>query len=264
MTADSQVATLSAEAITIEERTPFQIVLNRFKRHRLAMVASIVMLAIFGITIFAPVIAPFKIQELSVNKYFAPWGTVDEETGRTHYMGTDNIGRDYFSRLIYAGRISLTVAILSVIIAETIGITVGAISGFFGGWVDAVLMRFVEFMLTIPTLPLLLIISSMLLRNDELINIPDPILQFMGNILLLSPRDSRNAVLIVLVLAGFGWLTTAQLMRGTVLSLREQTFVEASRSLGASNFRDHHARYDPQRHGNPSSWTLRSGWLVTS
>ncbi|MBV6393728.1 MAG: Glutathione transport system permease protein GsiD [Anaerolineales bacterium] len=237
MTADSQVATLSAEAITIEERTPFQIVLNRFKRHRLAMVASIVMLAIFGITIFAPVIAPFKIQELSVNKYFAPWGTVDEETGRTHYMGTDNIGRDYFSRLIYAGRISLTVAILSVIIAETIGITVGAISGFFGGWVDAVLMRFVEFMLTIPTLPLLLIISSMLLRNDELINIPDPILQFMSNILLLSPRDSRNAVLIVLVLAGFGWLSAAQLMRGTVLSLREQTFVEASRSLGASNFR---------------------------
>ncbi len=237
MTADSQVATLSAEAITIEERTPFQIVLNRFKRHRLAMVASIVMLAIFGITIFAPVIAPFKIQELSVNKYFAPWGTVDEETGRTHYMGTDNIGRDYFSRLIYAGRMSLTVAILSVIIAETIGITVGAISGFFGGWVDAVLMRFVEFMLTIPTLPLLLIISSMLLRNDELINIPDPILQFMSNILLLSPRDSRNAVLIVLVLAGFGWLSAAQLMRGTVLSLREQTFVEASRSLGASNFR---------------------------
>jgi peptide/nickel transport system permease protein len=92
---------------------------------------------------------------------------VDEATGRVHYMGTDNIGRDYFSRLIYAGRISLTVAILSVLISEFIGIIVGAISGFFGGWVDAVLMRFVEFMLTIPTLPLLLIISSMLLRNDE-------------------------------------------------------------------------------------------------
>jgi peptide/nickel transport system permease protein len=98
-------------------------------------------------------------------------------------------------------------------------------------------MRFVEFMLTIPQLPLLLIISSMILRDDQLISIPDPILKFMGNILLLSPRDSRNAVLIVLVLAGFGWLSAAQLMRGTVLSLREQTFVEASRSLGASNFR---------------------------
>ncbi len=233
----AQVAKLSPEAVTLEERTPFQIVMNRFKRHRLAMISLIVMIGIFIVTILAPVIAPFEIQELSVNDYFVKWGTVDQATGRVHYMGTDNIGRDYFSRLIYAGRISLSVAILSVLISEFIGIVVGAISGFFGGWVDAVLMRFVEFMLTIPTLPLLLIISSMLLRNDELIAIPEPILKFMSNILLLSPRDSRNAVLIVMVLAGFGWLSAAQLMRGTVLSLREQTFVEASRSLGASNFR---------------------------
>ncbi len=233
----AQVASLSPEAVTIEERSPFQIILRRFQRHRLAMISLVIMLAMFTITILAPYIAPFEIQELSVNKYFVPWGTVDEETGRVHHMGTDNIGRDYFSRLIYAGRISLTVAILSVLISETIGIVIGAISGFFGGWLDTVLMRFVEFMLTIPQLPLLLIISSMLLRNEELIAIPDPVLKFMGDILLLSPRDSRNAVLIVLVLAGFGWLSAAQLMRGTVLSLREQTFVEASRSLGASNVR---------------------------
>jgi len=233
----AQVAKLSPEAVTIEERTPFQIVMKRFKRHRLAMISLVVMIGIFIITILAPVIAPFEIQELSVNDYFVEWGNVDAETGRVHYMGTDNIGRDYFSRLVYAGRISLTVAILSVLISEFIGIIVGAISGFFGGWVDSVLMRFVEFMLTIPTLPLLLIISSMLLSNDELIAIPEPILKFMSSILLLSPRDSRNAVLIVMVLAGFGWLSAAQLMRGTVLSLREQTFVEASRSLGASNFR---------------------------
>ena len=233
----AQVANLSAEAVTIEERTPFQIVMKRFRRHRLAMISLVVMLGMFLITILAPVIAPFEIQELSVNDYFIKWGSVDQATGRIHYMGTDNIGRDYFSRLIYAGRISLTVAILSTIISELIGIVVGAVSGFFGGWIDSVLMRFVEFMLTIPTLPLLLIISSMLLRNDELIPIPDPVLKFMANILLLSPRDSRNAVLIVMVLAGFGWLSAAQLMRGTVLSLREQTFVEASRSLGASNFR---------------------------
>jgi len=233
----AQVAKLPAEAVTIEERTPFQIVMNRFKRHRLAMISLFIMIGIFMITILAPVIAPFKIQELSVNDYFVPWGTVDEATGRTHYMGTDNIGRDYFSRLVYAGRISLSVAILSVVISEFIGIVVGAISGFFGGWIDAVLMRFVEFMLTIPQLPLLLIISSMLLANNDLIPIPDPVLKFMGSILLLSPRDSRNAILIVMVLAGFGWLGAAQLMRGSVLSLREQTFVEASRSLGASNFR---------------------------
>jgi len=233
----AQVPTLSAEAVTIEERTPFQIVMTRFRRHRLAMIALVVMAFVFFITILAPVIAPFEIQELSVKDYFVDWGTVDQATGRVHYMGTDNIGRDYFSRLIYAGRISLTVALLSTLISELVGIIVGSISGFFGGWLDTILMRFVEFMLTIPTLPLLLIISSMILRNDELIKIPEPVLQFMGKILLLSPRDSRNAVLIVMVLAGFGWLSAAQLMRGTVLSLREQTFVEASRSLGASNLR---------------------------
>lgn len=233
----AQVATLSAEAVTIEERTPFQIVMNRFKRHRLAMVSLVLMSVIFIITILAPAIAPFTVQELSVNKYFVEWGTVDEDTGRVHYMGTDQIGRDYFSRLVYAGRISLTIAIVSILFSEVIGVIIGAISGFFGGWIDSVLMRIVEFMITIPQLPLLLIISSMLLQNEELIAIPEPLLKFMGEILLLAPRDARNAVLIILVLAGFGWMSAAQLMRGMVLSLREQTFVEAARSLGASNFR---------------------------
>jgi peptide/nickel transport system permease protein len=233
-----QVAELSAETVsTIEERSPFQIVMMRFRRHRLAMVSLVFITLIFIVTIFAPVIAPFQVQEVYVGKYFVPFGTVDEATGRVHYLGTDHIGRDYFSRLIYAGRISLTVALLSIFIAETIGVIVGSISGFFGGWLDSVLMRFVEFMLTIPTLPLLLILSSMLLRNEELIPIPEAVLKFLGNIMLLSPRDARNAVMIVLILAGLGWLQAAQLMRGMVLSLREQTFVEASRSLGASNFR---------------------------
>lgn len=235
MTVTAQLDKLDAESVTIEERSPFQIVLRRFVRHRLAMVSLAVMVLIFIVTILAPYITSFKVDELNVNKYFVPFGTVDEATGRVHYLGTDNIGRDYFSRLIYAGRISLTVALLSVLISETIGILVGSVSGFYGRWVDAVLMRFVEFMLTIPTLPLLLIISSMLLRNEDLIPIPESVLNFVGKLMLLGPRDARNAVLIVIVLAGFGWLSSAQLMRGTVLSLREQTFVEASRSLGATN-----------------------------
>lgn len=235
MTVSAQLVKLDAEAITIEERSPLQIVLRRFVRHRLAMLSMAVMVVIFTITILAPYITSFRVDELNVNKYFVPFGTVDEATGRIHYLGTDNIGRDYFSRLVYAGRISLTVALLSVLISETIGVLVGAISGFYGRWVDAILMRFVEFMLTIPTLPLLLIISSMLLRNEDLIPIPESVLTFVGKIMLLGPRDARNAVLIVIVLAGFGWLSAAQLMRGTVLSLREQTFVEASRSLGATN-----------------------------
>lgn len=236
MTVSAQkIDVLKAEAVTIEERSPFQVVMMRFVKHRLAMASLIMMTLIFVLALLAPYITTFEVSELNVNDYFRPFGYVDEPTGRVHLLGTDNIGRDYFTRLLYAGRISLSVALFSVFISELIGIVVGAVSGYYGGWVDSVLMRFVEFMLTIPTLPLLLIISSMLLRNEDLIPIPEGLLRVVGEIMLLGPKDARSAVLIVIVLAGFGWLSAAQLMRGTVLSLREQTFVEASRSLGSSD-----------------------------
>ena len=232
----TKVIQLQAEAITTKEETPFQLVMRRFRRHRMAMISLVVIVVIFVISLFAKQIAPFKPDELSVGSYFLPFGSVDTETARVHILGTDNIGRDYFSRLIYAGRISLSVAFLSVLISSLIGITVGAVAGYYGGWVDNILMRFVEFLLTIPSLPLLLILSAMLIQNPDLIPIPGPILFVAGKIMLLSARDAKQAVLIILVLAGLGWLTTAQLMRGMVLSLRNQTFVEAAHSLGASDF----------------------------
>jgi peptide/nickel transport system permease protein len=235
MATESKVVELTGEEITLKERTPFQVVLMRFRKHKLAMISLFVMIALFLVTILAPYIANFDVQEINVGDYLLGFGAVDEATGRIHYLGTDNIGRDYFSRIIYAGRISLTVSFTAVIISETIGIIVGAISGFYGGALDNVLMRFVEFMLTIPSLPLLLIISSMLLANEDLIPIPPVILNAVGKLMLLNARDARSAVLIIIVLAGFGWLSSAQLMRGMVLQVKQQTFVEASRSLGASN-----------------------------
>ena len=231
---EKSVAVLPETTVTKEE-TPFQIVMRRFSRHKMAMFSLGLIILVFLISLFAPLLAPFQVDELSVGKYFSPWGTVDEETQRVHYMGTDNIGRDYFSRLVYAGRISLSVALMSVFISSLIGIAVGAYSGYYGGWVDTLVMRFVEFLLTIPDLPLLLIISSMLISNPEAIPIPDPILDLTGQVMLLSPFQSRQAVLIIIILSGLGWLGIAQLMRGVILSLREQTFVEASRSLGASD-----------------------------
>ena len=148
------------------------IVLRRFRKHRLAMISLGVIAVIILISVFAKQIAPFAADDLNVNERFGYPGAVSEETGKMHLLGTDNIGRDYFSRLLYAGRISLTVAILSVLVSELIGVVVGASAGFYGGTLDSVLMRFVEFLLTIPTLPLLLIISSMLIRNPD--PHPDP------------------------------------------------------------------------------------------
>lgn len=231
------VELLSSDAITTPEEKPIMIVFRRFRRHKLAMASAAVMALIFLVSIFAKQISPFSPTDITVGNYFLSPGAVEEKTGRVHYLGTDNIGRDYLSRLIYAGRISLTVALVSVLISTIIGVAVGAYSGFYGGWVDSVLMRFVEFMLTIPFLPLLLILSSMLLRNENLIPIPDPVLRIAGSIMLLSPRDARQAVVIIIVLSATGWLTAARLMRGMVLSLRNQTFTEAAQAMGASNAR---------------------------
>jgi len=228
---------LSSEAITTPEEKPWLVIFRRFRRHKLAMVSAGVIIVIFLISVFARQVAPFEPQELQVGNYFLPLGSVSEETGRVHYLGTDNIGRDYFSRLVYAGRISLTVALISVFFSVLIGIAVGAYAGYYGGWVDSVLMRFVEFMLTIPFLPLLLILSSMLLRNENLIPIPEPVLRVTGSVMLLNPRDARQAVVIIIVLAATGWLTSARLMRGMILSLRNQTFTEAAKAMGASNAR---------------------------
>lgn len=231
----AKVAALPAEAGAPSEESPWQIVLRRFRRHRMAMLSLGIILVIFIISLFARQLTPFAANDLAVGNYFLPFGAVDPETGRPHHLGTDHIGRDYFSRLIYAGRISLTVAVLSVAIATFIGIGVGAYAGYYGGWVDSVLMRTVEFLATIPALPLLLIVSAMLLRNEDAIPIPKAILDALGQVMLLSARDARQAVLIIMVLAGLGWLNDARLMRGTILTLREQTFVEAARSLGASD-----------------------------
>lgn len=236
-TATAPAELLSGDAIITPEEKPIVVIFRRFRRHRLAMVSSAVIIIIFLVSFLAQYIAPFDPAELTVGNYFLPFGSVEESTGRMHYLGTDNIGRDYFSRIIFAGRISLTVALLSTFISIIIGVAVGAYAGFYGGWVDSVLMRFVEFMLTIPFLPLLLILSSMLLRNENLIPIPDAVLRITGNIMLLNIRDARQAVVIIIVLAATGWLTSARLMRGMVLSLRDQTFTEAAKAMGASNAR---------------------------
>lgn len=229
----AQVESMSLANDYPKEESPWKLVFRRFRKHKLAMISLGVMIVLFLITLFARQLTPFEVDEITVGNYFLKPGSVQEATGRVHILGTDHLGRDLFSRLIYAGRISLTVALLSVLISSVIGVTIGAISGYYGGWVDNLLMRIVEFFLTIPSLPILLIISAMLLKNQDAIPIPRVFLELAGKLMLLEVREARQAVLIVLVLAGLGWLTSAQLMRGMVLSLRNQTFVEAAKAMGA-------------------------------
>lgn len=207
------VAEAVAEGLlTAREESRLSLIWRRFRRHRLAVLGGVVILFFVIIALFAPLIAPYDplAQDLKL-KNAGP--------SREHLLGTDELGRDTLSRLMYAARISLFVAFTVVLISETIGVIIGAVSGFYGGWVDSLIQRFVEFVLSLPTLPLLLALSA-IFRD---VAIPG-----------LS-REWSSAVVIVLVLTSLQWITASRLVRGMVLSLREQEFTQAARALGMSN-----------------------------
>ena len=213
------VAELDRETLaTVKEESPWRIVWRRFRKHRLAL-AGIITITIIALACFlAPWIAPFDpVRDIvrDANGQILK----NDPPSLTHLMGTDNIGRDIFSRLLYAGRISLTIAFVVTIFTIIIGVFIGAFSGYYGGWIDDVIQRFVEFLITIPLLPLLLAFSA-LLRG---MTIPG------------LPREWSSAVIITIILIVFGWMVPAILIRGMVLSLRNQEFTEAAKALGLNN-----------------------------
>ncbi len=213
------VAELDRESLAkVKEESYLRIIWNRFRRHKLALISMFVLIIIILACVFASVIAPYDptISQKDAN------GQILKNSPPTikYIMGTDAIGRDVFSRLLYAGRISLMISFVVTMCAETFGAFIGAVSGFFGGWVDEVIQRTTEFFLTLPLLPLLLAFSA-LLRG---INIP------------FLPTEWSSAVVIAAILIVFSWMGPARLMRGMVLSLRNQDFTEAARAMGLSNF----------------------------
>lgn len=192
---------------------------RRLRRHRLAMMGLATLAAILLLSALAPVIAPYTYEEQDYQSLYSPWFTPGQPGEPMHWMGTDGLGRDTLTRILFAGRISLSVALIITALNIIFGTAVGAVSGFAGKWVDTLLMRFTDLMLTLPDLPLLLILSSSLRQFSALQN-------FLGS--------NLSVLIIVFVLAIFGWMTNARLVRASVLSLREQEFVIASHSLGAS------------------------------
>ena len=214
------VAELDRETLaSIEEESPWKIIWKRFRKHHLAVVGTITIIIIALACFLAPLIAPYDpIRDLSRDANGQILRNAPPST--EHFMGTDNIGRDIFSRLLYAGRISLSIALIVTFFSTIFGVFVGAVSGFYGGKIDDVIQRFVEFLITIPLLPLLLAFSA-LMRG---ISIPG------------LPAEWSSAVIITIILIAFEWLTASILIRGMVLSLRNQEFTEAAKAMGLGNF----------------------------
>jgi peptide/nickel transport system permease protein len=209
----SPVRTTEAGAGT---QTELGIVWSRFRRHHFALIGLGALFFMLLIAVFAP-LAPYGPNEIDraitepayIAHGFAP-------PSAAHWFGTDELNRDMFSRIVWAGRISLAVGFLTVTIGTTLGMLVGALAGYYGGWLDTVLMRITDLFLSFPFLPTLILISAMLHQY-----------KLEGDVTLIQVST------IVAVLSLLGWMDTARLIRGQFLSLLNRDFVLAARALGA-------------------------------
>lgn len=179
----------------------WRLALRRFRAHRLAVASIFVMAALVVFVVVGPFLSPYDPAKPLLNDIFLP-------PSLRHPMGTDSLGRDLLTRILYGGRISLVVGVLAVSVAITVGTFVGGLAGFYGGAVDSALMRFVDMMLSFPRL-FLLILASVFLRDHF-----------------------PSFLIIVIVLGALSWMHVARLIRGSFLGLKEREFVEAARSVG--------------------------------
>jgi peptide/nickel transport system permease protein len=190
---------------------------RRFRRHKMALAGAVMLILLI---LFATVGALF---------FTEAYGNITDTKIRLqapsaeHPFGTDTVGRDLLARTIYGGQISLMIGFTAVLIGIIVGVSIGAISGYYGGWIDSVLMRFTEAVFNIPTIPLLLVLSKMLSNKIPTIE-------------LLGREFSGSVVVITGVIGLTSWMGLARLVRANFLSLKEQEFVTAARSIGASNF----------------------------
>ncbi|MFN8440998.1 MAG: ABC transporter permease [Caldilineaceae bacterium] len=238
MAVSSSAVTPINTANTKKAESQAMVVLRRFLRHRMAVISAFIIILILIASILAPAIAPFERDaiDISSNVRPAPPGVMDS-AGNTHWLGIDHLGRDLFTRVLYAGRISLIIAIFVTFLSETIGVIIGALAGYYGGWVDLIVSRIIEFMLSLPLLPILLIFSAILLRGGSEMAVPPWAELIISKVLAIPARESKQIFFLIFILVIFGWLGSARLMRGMVLSLRSQDFVESLRALGASDLR---------------------------
>lgn len=181
---------------------------KRFRRHPGAVVGAIVLTILILAAVFAP-LSPYDPEKSDIKNKNQP-------PSLTHPFGTDGLGRDLLTRSLYGGRVSLSVGLMVVGITLSIGVPIGSIAGYYGGWIDNVLMRIIDATLSIPSLMFLILLAA-ILRETEL------------------PFVKANSVLtIAVVLGALSWPTVARLVRAVFLTVREMEYVKAAHALGAS------------------------------
>ncbi|MBN8889392.1 MAG: ABC transporter permease [Rhodospirillales bacterium] len=187
---------------------------RRFRKHKLAVASLVVLTLIVFCVAFGTLFWPLAINDIDFSSML-------QGPSMAHPFGTDDLGQDILARMIYGGRISLAVGLAAMFVAVVVGVTIGAISGMASGRVDAALMWVTDLFLSLPQLPLLLLVIYL----------------FREGLKSALGPEGGVFVLIVVVIGGLRWMPVARLVRAQFLSLREKEFVEAARALGASRMR---------------------------
>lgn len=177
------------------------VVWRRLRSHRLALLSSVLLAALAVAVVIGPYLSPHPLDAVQLTNRLKP-------PSAEHLLGTDEVGRDVLTRVLYGGRIALVVGIGSALLGALIGVVIGAVAGYAGRWVDPLLMRFTDIMLAIPTLPLLLVLA-----------------RFIGG----------STFSMIAILSAFGWMALARIVRGSTLSIREMEYVTAARVTGVGH-----------------------------
>jgi oligopeptide transport system permease protein len=173
---------------------------HRLRRNHLAVFGGIVLIALSLLCVIGPWFSPYGYEQTDLYTTFSP-------PSASHWLGTDQLGRDLLTRLLFGGRISLMVGLVATFVALTIGVIYGAVSGFFGGKLDRVMMRIVDILYALP---------------------------FTIFVILLMVFFGRNILLLFVAIGAVEWLTMARIVRGQIMSIKRMEFIEAARSLGLS------------------------------
>ena len=215
------VETTDAAQGLIKSMSPARLAMKRYLHHKGAVVSLVILLVMALFVLLAPLTARYGVNE-SVFQTSAERPNFNLPPQSFAWFGTDDIGRDLYSRLIYGLRVSLMIGLAAAIMGTLVGVTIGAIAGMRGGLIDDILMRVTDVFLAFPFLVTLLVARS-----------------FLSSIPWLEPviGGITSVRFVIALFVIFGWMPVARLMRGQVLALKEREFVEASRALGASNTR---------------------------
>lgn len=204
----------------IETLSPGRMAWNRYWRHRGASVSTVIMVLLVIVVVLAPLTARYEVNQAVLdisegkNQFLSPRSIA--------WFGTDDIGRDLYSRLIYGMRVSLFIGIASAILSVIVGTTIGAIAGLRGGMFDDLMMRVTDLFLAFPFLVAIIVVR-----------------EFLGGLGWVTAiiGDKSSIRFLIFLFAVFGWMGVARLVRGQVLSLKEREYIEAARAVGSSNRR---------------------------